>query len=72
MVDRGRRAITDLDYSAAQSIRVLLDDLRLQGTQVLFGRVSPYLRSTWIGMASRPQSEKHGYFQNCTKRSPRP
>jgi len=43
IVDAG--AITDLDYSAAQSIRVLLDDLRLQGTQVLFGRVSPYLRS---------------------------
>jgi len=70
IVDAG--AITDLDYSAAQSIRVLLDDLRLQGTQVLFGRVSPYLRSDMDRMASRPQSEKHGYFQNCTKRSPRP
>ncbi len=43
IVDAG--AITDLDYSAAQSIRTLLDDLRRQGTRVWFARVSPYLRS---------------------------
>ncbi|CAN3989753.1 STAS domain-containing protein [Methylocystis bryophila] len=38
-------AITDLDYSAGQSIRSLLEDLRHQGTQVWFARVSSYLRS---------------------------
>ncbi len=38
-------AMTDLDYSAAQSLRILLDDLRHQGTRVWFARVSPYLRS---------------------------
>ena len=38
-------AITDIDYSAARSIRDLLDDLRRQGVAVIFGRVSPYLRS---------------------------
>ncbi len=43
VVDAG--AITDLDYSAARSLHELLDDLRSQGTQVLFARVSPYLRS---------------------------
>jgi len=43
IVDAG--AIPDLDFSAGQSIRVLLDDLHQQGTQVWFARVSPYLRS---------------------------
>jgi sulfate permease, SulP family len=43
IVDAG--AITDLDYSAARSIRELLDDLARQKVDVLFGRVSPYLRS---------------------------
>jgi len=43
IVDAG--AITDLDYSAARSIRVLNDDLRSKGTQLWFARVSPYLRS---------------------------
>jgi high affinity sulfate transporter 1 len=43
IVDAG--AITDVDYSAARSTRVLLDDLALQGVEVIFGRVSPYLRS---------------------------
>ena len=38
-------AITDMDYSAARSLRDLLDDLRRAGVQVIFGRVSPYLRS---------------------------
>jgi MFS superfamily sulfate permease-like transporter len=38
-------AITDIDYSAARSIRDLLGDLRRRGVQVAFGRVSPYLRS---------------------------
>jgi SulP family sulfate permease len=38
-------AITDIDYSAAQSIRDLLDDLRRQGVGVVFARDSSYLRS---------------------------
>lgn len=43
IVDAG--AITDLDYSAGESVRSLLKDLRHQGTQVWFARVSSYLRS---------------------------
>ncbi len=38
-------AITDIDYSAARSLRDLLDELKREGVQVIFGRVSPYLRS---------------------------
>jgi sulfate permease, SulP family len=38
-------AITDIDYSAAQSLRDLLDDLSRQQVGVLFGRVSFYLRA---------------------------
>jgi SulP family sulfate permease len=43
IVDAG--AITDLDYSAARSIRELLDDLARQKVDMMFARVSPYLRS---------------------------
>ena len=43
IVDAG--AITDIDYSAAQSIRDLLDDLARQQVGMVFARVSPYLRS---------------------------
>jgi sulfate permease, SulP family len=43
IVDAG--AITDIDYSAAQSIRDLLDDLALKRVGMVFARVSPYLRS---------------------------
>jgi sulfate permease, SulP family len=38
-------AITDIDYTAAQSIRDLLDDLAPQGIAMAFARVGPYLRS---------------------------
>ncbi len=38
-------AITDIDYSAAKSIRDLLDDLARQRVEIVFARVSPYLRS---------------------------
>jgi MFS superfamily sulfate permease-like transporter len=38
-------AITDIDYSAARSICELLDDLRRQNVEMIFARVSPYLRS---------------------------
>jgi MFS superfamily sulfate permease-like transporter len=43
IVDCG--AITDIDYSAAQSIRDLLGDLSAQRVEVIFGRVNPYMRS---------------------------
>ena len=43
IVDAG--AITDIDYSAARSMRDLLDDLARQEVGMVFGRVSPYLRS---------------------------
>ena len=38
-------AITDIDYSAARSIRELMEGLAKRGVTVVFGRVSPYLRS---------------------------
>ncbi len=43
IVDAG--PITDIDYSAAQSLRDLLEELSHQGVGIIFARVSPYLRS---------------------------
>ena len=43
IVDAG--AITDLDYSAARSVCGLLDELKQRNVNVIFGRVTPYLRS---------------------------
>jgi MFS superfamily sulfate permease-like transporter len=43
IVDAG--AITDIDYSAAQSIRDLVEDLSRRKVCMIFGRVSPYLRA---------------------------
>lgn len=43
VVDAG--AITDIDYSAAQSIRDLLDELARRKVEMIFGRVNRYLRS---------------------------
>ncbi|HET9815643.1 MAG TPA: SulP family inorganic anion transporter, partial [Xanthobacteraceae bacterium] len=43
IVDAG--AITDMDYSAARSLRDLLDDLARQKVGMIFARVSPYLKS---------------------------
>jgi sulfate permease, SulP family len=43
IVDAG--AITDLDYSAGQSIRDLLDELARHQVSMVFARVNPYLRS---------------------------
>ena len=43
IVDAG--AITDIDYSAAQSMRDLLDDLARQTVRMVFARVSRHLRS---------------------------
>jgi sulfate permease, SulP family len=38
-------AITDIDYSAARSLRDLLEDLERANVRVIFGRVSRYLKS---------------------------
>jgi MFS superfamily sulfate permease-like transporter len=38
-------AITDIDYSAARSIRELFDDLARKKVGIMFARVSPYLKS---------------------------
>jgi SulP family sulfate permease len=38
-------AITDIDYTAAQTVRQLCEDLRGRGIKVVFARVSPYLRA---------------------------
>ena len=38
-------AITDIDYSAAQSVRDLLGDLAARGVNVIFARVNSFLRS---------------------------
>ena len=38
-------AITDIDYSAAQSVRGFIDELKRRGIQIVFARVNPYLRS---------------------------
>jgi sulfate permease, SulP family len=43
IIDAG--AITDIDYSAARAIRDLLDDMERRKVVMIFGRVSPYLRS---------------------------
>jgi SulP family sulfate permease len=38
-------AITDIDYSAPQSIRDLIDELKRRDVQIVFARVSRYLQS---------------------------
>jgi MFS superfamily sulfate permease-like transporter len=38
-------AITDLDYSAACSLRELCDDLTRRGVGLVFAQVSPFLRA---------------------------
>jgi len=43
VVDAG--AITDLDYSAARTVRSLCEDLAHLGVGLVFGRVNPYLRA---------------------------
>ena len=43
IIDAG--PITDIDYSAAQSVRDLLEELSRKGVSIIFARVSPYLRS---------------------------
>jgi sulfate permease, SulP family len=38
-------AMTDVDYSAARSVRSLCTDLRHRGVKLVFARVAPYLRA---------------------------
>jgi len=38
-------AITDIDYSAARSLRDFIGDLQSKRVRMIFGRVSPYLRA---------------------------
>jgi sulfate permease, SulP family len=38
-------AITDLDYSAARSLRTLIEELQRDGVRIIFGRVNEYLRA---------------------------
>ena len=38
-------AITDVDYSAARTVRALIEDLQRDGVRVIFGRVNEYLRA---------------------------
>ena len=64
-------AITDLDYSAARSIRELLDDLAQRKVGVIFARVSPYLRSDMDRHGvTAALGETRSCSRPCTKRSP--
>jgi sulfate permease, SulP family len=38
-------AITDIDYSAARTVRALIEDLQRDGVRFIFGRVNEYLRA---------------------------
>ena len=67
IVDAG--AITDIDYSAAKSIRDLLDDLTRQRS-ASSSRVSAHIFDpTWIDIKSQRLSEKLESLQHSTKRS---
>jgi MFS superfamily sulfate permease-like transporter len=69
IVDAG--AITDLDCSAAQAMRELVDELTSQSVRMIFARANPYLGLTWTGTASRRRSAKAGSSPRFTKPSPR-
>src|SRR5208282_5900191 len=38
-------AITDIDFSAAEAVRDLLEELAQEGVGMVFARVAPYLRA---------------------------
>lgn len=38
-------AITDIDYSAARSVRELIEEMQARRVRLIFGRVSPFLRA---------------------------
>ena len=45
-------AITDIDYSAARSLRALIEDLQSNGVRMMFGRVTHIYARTWTGTGS--------------------
>jgi high affinity sulfate transporter 1 len=55
-------AITDIDYSAAHSVRELLADLARNNVTVLFGRVNSYLRSDMDRHGITAAMAGHGIF----------
>ena len=69
IVDAG--AITDIDYSAARSIRELLDDLARQRVVVILRGSVRICAPTWTGTASPRRSARRGSSRRFTKRSPR-
>ena len=64
IVDAG--AITDIDYSAAQSVRDLLDDLGRQGVDVVFAR--QFIFAVRPGPAWHHRGDRGGaYFQDTAR-----
>ena len=59
-------AIEDIDLSAAQTLRGLLEDLSRKGVRVVFGRVNRYLLADMHGTAS-PRSSARGNFPDATR-----
>ena len=63
-------AISDIDYSAARTVRDLLDDLARRKVRVVLARVNPFLRSDMPhGMASPRRSARRGFSRRFTRRS---
>jgi anti-anti-sigma regulatory factor len=60
-------AITDIDYSAAQSVRDFIDELKRRGVQIVFARATPTFDQTWIGITLRTLLTKSGFLQHFTK-----
>jgi len=67
IVDAG--AITDIDFSAAQSIRDLLDDLGRRGVDVVFAVSVRTCDPTWTGTASQQRSGNRRFSRRFTKLS---
>ena len=77
MIDCG--AITAIDYSAARSVRDAYDELSALGVEVLFARVSVYLRADMLrhGLVDavgtgRVWSTLHGALDSLAQRRASP
>ena len=68
VVDAG--AITDLDYAAARSVLDLLEQLKRRGVNLIFARVSRYLRSDMDRHGITAAIGKSGFSRRFTKPSP--
>ena len=66
VVDAG--AITDMDYSAARTLRDLLNELKARNVNVALGRVEPSLRSDMERHGIAAISAKSGSGPRCTAR----